>query len=90
MTRWTWLTRLLTIGAVLELGAGLGLVEAPASIGVGWAFLVHNILAFAVVAWIAASLPTAGALAAVFSALHAVLGAALLAVLIQTGESDQG
>jgi len=63
---------------------------APASVGVGWAYLVYNVvtcvtLAWASVALAGGSLPALGA-----SVLHGILGAAVLVALLGRGQDSVG
>ena len=63
---------------------------APASVGVGWAYLVYNVvtcvtLAWATVALAGGSLPALGA-----SVLHGVLGVAVLGALLGRGQDSIG
>jgi len=134
MNRTVWLTRILSIGGVLETAAGLGLLiapsalaslllrsplagpgvvlariagggvlslgiacwcargtpSAPAGLGVSWAFLVYNLVACVTLALAGRELASAGLPALVASALHGVLGVALLGVLSGRGRSSAG
>jgi len=63
---------------------------APASVGVGWAYLVYNVvtcvtLAWASVALVGGSLPALGA-----SVLHGILGVAVLVSLLGRGQDSVG
>jgi hypothetical protein len=63
---------------------------APASIGVGWAYLVYNVLTCIILTWAGvvsgdARLPALGA-----SLLHGLLGAAMLTALLAQGRASTG
>jgi hypothetical protein len=81
-------------GGLLALGIACWLARktpmAPASIGVGWAYLAYNVvtcvtLASASVALGGGSLPALGG-----SVLHGVIGAALLVALLGRGSASAG
>lgn len=81
-------------GGLLALGIACWLARktptAPASVGVGWAYLVYNVvtcvtLAWASVALVGGSLPALGA-----AVLHGVLGAAVLGALLGRSEDSIG
>lgn len=64
--------------------------SAPASLGVSWAFLAYNLIACVTIAWERPALASGGLLVLGASALHGVLGAALLAVLLGRDRSAVG
>jgi apolipoprotein N-acyltransferase len=81
-------------GGLLALGIACWLARktptAPASVGVAWGYLVYNVvtcvtLAWASVALAGGSLPALGA-----SALHGILGAAVLVALLGRGQDSVG
>lgn len=81
-------------GGLLAVGIACWLARktptAPASVGVGWAYLVYNVvtcvtLAWASVALVGGSLPVLGA-----AVLHGVLGAAVLGALLGRGQDSVG
>ena len=81
-------------GSLLALGIACWLARktptAPASVGVAWGYLVYNVvtcvtLAWASVALAGGSLPALGA-----SALHGILGAAVLVALLGRGQDSVG
>jgi hypothetical protein len=81
-------------GGLLALGIACWLARktpmAPASVGVGWAYLAYNVVACvtltsASVAVGGGSLPALGG-----SVLHGVIGAALLVALLGRGEVSAG
>jgi hypothetical protein len=131
MNKSVWRARLLSIGGILETGAGLGLLispsalsslllgspltaagvivarlggggllalgiacwcarktpSAPASLGAAWAFLAYNLIACITLALASFEMSGGALLVIGASALHGVLGAALLAVLLGRSET---
>src|SRR4051812_25125831 len=125
MNNLLWRTRLLSVGGVLEIAMGVGLLAnpravvalllraplegpgvvlgrlagagvlslgiacwqarstpaSPASIGAAWAFLAYNVIASVLLAWAGLQLASGGLLVLAASALHGVLGVALLVAL---------
>ena len=81
-------------GGLLALGIACWLARktptAPASVGVGWAYLVYNVITCVTLAWasvtlVGSSLPTWGA-----AVLHGILGAAVLVALLGRGQDSVG
>jgi len=81
-------------GGLLSLGIACWLARktptAPASVGVGWAYLAYNVVTCVTLAWAGValeggSLPALGA-----SVLHGVLGAAVLGALFGRGRASLG
>jgi hypothetical protein len=79
-------------GGLLALGIACWLArktpEAPASVGVAWAYLAYNVVTCITLAWASVtlggdSLPTVGA-----AVLHGVVGAALLGALYRQGPGN--
>jgi len=79
-------------GGLLALGIACWLArktpEAPASVGVAWAYLAYNVVTCITLAWasvtlVGDSLPAVGA-----AVLHGVVGAALLGALYRNGPGD--
>jgi len=79
-------------GGLLALGIACWLArktpEAPASVGVAWAYLAYNVVTCITLAWASVtlggdSLPAVGA-----AVLHGVVGAALLGALYRNGPGD--
>jgi hypothetical protein len=81
-------------GGLLALGIACWLARktptAPASVGVGWAYLVYNVITCVTLAWasvtlVVGSLPALGA-----AVLHGILGAAVLVALLGRGQDSLG
>jgi len=81
-------------GGLLALGIACWLARktptAPASVGVGWAYLVYNVITCVTLAWasvtlVVSSLPALGA-----AVLHGILGAAVLVALLGRGQDSVG
>jgi len=79
-------------GGLLALGIACWLArktpEAPASVGVAWAYLAYNVVTCITLAWasvtlVGDSLPAVGA-----AVLHGVVGAALLGALYRHGPGN--
>jgi len=60
---------------------------SAASVGVGWAYLVYNVIACVTLAWASFALGGASVPALGGAALHGVLGVAMLAALLGRGQA---